>query len=301
MDDGLVSSLAVPPLLLGKPFGPEALDAVRDEVLAARQCNRAEIARRVCKRIGWKSPGGSPQLMSARVALLKLHRHGLIELPPPSHGNGNGRRLVTSTAILPEAQPVFLSVDKLTGLWLHPVAGQQASVLYNALIENYHYLGYRPMAGAQVRYLFGWDHGFLGAIGFGASAWKVAARDQYIGWCPAIREQKLHWVVNNSRFLILPWVRCPNLASKILSLSARRVPEDFMRLYGYRPVLFETFVERGRFRGDCYRAANWVHVGETKGRGKKHHRKSPGVPVKDVWLYPLRPDFRRFLVSGRDR
>lgn len=274
------------------------MDAVRTEVLAAKQCNRAEIARRVCKSLGWKSAGGGMQLMSARVALLKLHRSGLIELPPPTCGNGNGRRLVPSVVTLPEVHPVLLSVDKLTGLWLRPVEEPQASALYNALIESYHYLGYRPLAGAQVRYLFGWEQGLLGAMSFGASAWKVAARDRYIGWSPAVREQKLHLVVNNSRFLILPWVRSANLASKILSMSARHLTRDFMRRYGYCPVLLETFVERGRFRGDCYRAANWEHVGQTRGRGKNHRYKTPGVAVKDVWMYPLRRDFRRFLASG---
>lgn len=237
--------------------------------------------------------------MSARVALLKLHRAGFIELPPATCGNGNGRGLKPSGVhLLPEACPVTLSVENLTGLWLRPVEGPQMSAVYNALIDRHHYLGYRPLAGAQVRYLFGWDQGLLGAMGFGASAWKVAPRDRYIGWAPAVREHKLHLVVNNARFLILPWIRSANLASKVLSMSADRLPRDFVRLYGYCPVLLETFVERERFRGSCYRAANWVRVGQTQGRGKKHRYKTPGVAVKDVWLYPLRRDFRRLLTSG---
>jgi hypothetical protein len=298
MNDAPGKIPSIPQTLLGKPFGIEALKAVREEIAWAEGYNRAEIARRVCRCLDWRSAGGRLQLMSARVALLRLHRAGFIDLPDPTCGNGNGRRLEPSATNLPEKCPVSLSVDELAGLWLRPVERPQESSLYNALIEIYHYLGYRPMAGSQVRYLFGWDEGILGAISFGASAWKVAARDRYIGWSPIVRERKLHLVVNNSRFLILPWVHSANLASKILSMSARRLPADFTRLYGYSPVLLETFVETGRFRGHCYRAANWIHVGQTQGRGKKHRYKTPGVAVKDVWLYPLRRDFRHLLARG---
>jgi hypothetical protein len=182
-------------------------------------------------------------------------------------------------------------------LELKPVRQRGDSALYNALMDRYHYLGYVPMAGAQVRYLMVWEQGVLGAIGFGASAWKVGARDRFIGWSRSVRHRNLHRIVNNARFLILPWVRSKNLASKVLSLCARRLPGEFVQRYGYEPVLLETFVERDRFGGHCYRAANWVWVGQTQGRGKTHVRKTPGVPVKDVWVYPLRKDFRRILLA----
>lgn len=285
----------IPDTILGKPFGQQGLSVVLQEIHNAVQCNRTEIARRVCKRLEWKSPGGKYQFMSSRVALLRLHRAGLIKLPPPIRTNGNGKKFKPNSILLPQKKPVKISVNKLHGLNLQRVQGKAQSLLYNSLIENYHYLGYTPMAGAQVRYIFSWDHGLLGVIGFGASAWKIAPRDSFIGWDKLTREKNLHLVVNNSRFLILPWVQSHNLASKILSLCARCIPKDFYSLYGYSPVLLETFVEKGRFRGDCYRAANWVYVGETQGRGKKHQRKSPGVPIKDIWLYPLQSDFRKIL------
>ena len=135
----------------------------------------------------------------------------------------------------------------------------------------------------------------LGAIGFGASAWKVAARDRLIGWSRDVRHKNLHLILNNSRFLILPWVHSPNLASKVLSLCSQRIPGDFLHLYGYSPVLLESFVERDRFTGHCYKAANWQYAGQTVGRGKKHVRNTPGVPVKDLWLYPLRRDYLKLL------
>jgi len=295
------NTFSAPSKLLGRPFGDKRLAAVREEILSAAPLNRAEIARRVCHRLGWTSPGGRYQYMSARVALLRLERDDLIELPPPTRTNGNGRGLRPSRVSLPETRPVECSVEQLEGLNLWVVQGREQSSVYNRLMQHYHYLGYNPMAGAQVRYFFGWKGGLLGAIGFGASAWKLAPRDLFIGWVPRVREHNLHLIVNNSRFLILPWVRCPNLASKILSQCARLIPEDFNRAYGYRPVLLESFIERDRFRGGCYRAANWVYVGQTQGRGKKHVYKTPGVPVKDIWLYPLVRNYRRILCSGEDR
>ncbi|MBW2218192.1 MAG: DUF4338 domain-containing protein [Deltaproteobacteria bacterium] len=235
--------------------------------------------------------------MSARVGLLRLHRAGLIKLPPPIRRNGNGRNLRPSTVSIPAIHSTNLPVQKLRGLTLQRVKTAQQSAVYNALIDRYHYLGYSPMAGAQVRYLFKWEQGLLGAIGFGASAWKIAPRDLYIGWKPLVREKNLHLIVNNARFLILPGVHSANLASKILAMCTKRIPDDFLNQYGYNPVLLETFVERDRFRGGCYRAANWQCVGQTQGRGKKHKYKTPGIAVKDIWLYPLRRDFRRALMS----
>ena len=291
----------IPEKLLGKPFGKQGLSVVLEEVHNAKPHNRSEIARRVCKRFEWKSPGGKYQFMSARVALLRLHRAGLIELPPPIKSNGNGKKLKHHAVSLPEINPVEISVEKLHGLKLQHVQGTEQSSLYNSLMDLYHYLGYTPMAGSQIRYLFTCDHGVLGAIGFGASAWKIAPRDSFIGWDMLTREKNLHMIANNSRFLILPWVHSPNLASKILSMCAKRIPKDFLDIYGYSPVLLETFVEKERFRGGCYRAANWLHVGETQGRGKKHNRKNPGVPIKDIWLYPLHSDFRNILQSRGDK
>jgi len=291
----------IPQKLLGRVFDSHTLEAIREEVAAATPSVREEIARRVCRRLEWKSPGGQYQVMSAKVALLRLHRAGLISLPSPTGRNGNGRRFSDLTVVLPEERPLKLSVDKLRGLEICPVISSEQSALYNELMARYHYLGYTPMAGAQVRYLFRCNQGTLGAIGFGACAWKVASRDSFIDWEPSVRERNLHLIVNNSRFLILPWVSSKNLASKILGLCARRIPEDFLKKYGYAPVLLETFVEQKRFLGTCYRAANWVCVGETKGRGKKHVYKTPGVPIKNVWLYPLQIDFRSVLQTRQWR
>lgn len=285
----------IPSRLCGRPFDGADLGRIRQAITEAEPPLRAEIARRVCRVLDWRDVQGRPKLMSARVGLLRLHRAGLIELPAPSRGNGNGRGLVHGPHSWPEPVPVTARLGELSGLRLESVADQRASRLWNGLIDRYHYLGYKPLPGAQLRYLIRWDGGVLGAIGFGAAAWKVAARDTWIGWGRAEREASLGRVLNNARFLILPWVQVKNLASKVLALAARRVAEDFPARYGEPVLLLETFVETPRFAGTCYRAANWQSLGETTGRGKldRHHRAA--LPRKAVYVYPLRADFRTAL------
>ena len=180
---------------------------------------------------------------------------------------------------------------------LVPVGGARSPTarLWRALIATEHYLGYRPLVGAQLRYLLRSAHGWLGAVGFSAAAWQVAPRDAWIGWSPAARRAQLPQVVCNSRFLLRPGVRVPHLASHVLGLCARRLPADWQARYGAAPVLLETYVERGRFAGTCYRAANWVHVGTTQGRGRQDRHHARAVPVKDIYLYPLRPAWRAVL------
>ena len=285
----------IPSRLCGRAFDGADLERIRQAVREADPPLRAEIARRVCQVLDWRDVQGRPKLMSARVGLLRLHRAGLIELPAPTRRNGNGRALVQGPDRWPEPVPVERRLGELSGLRLEAVTDQRVSRLWNGLIDRYHYLGYTPLPGAQLRYLIRWDGGVLGAIGFGAAAWKVAARDRWIGWGRAAREAHLGRVLNNARFLILPWVRVKHLASKVLSLAARRVTEDFPARYGEPLVLLETFVETPRFAGTCYRAANWQSLGETSGRGKldRHHRAA--LPRKGVYVYPLRADFRAAL------
>jgi len=285
--------------LCGRPLSEGDLEAIRGAVRDADPRLRSEIARRVCEALQWYDVLGRPKLMSCRVGLLRLHRTGLIELPPARNGNGNGRGLRHPPAAWPDRRPVTGSVGGLSGLRLEGVADTTASRLWNGLIERWHYLGYSPLPGAQVRYLIRCDQGVLGAIGFGAAAWKVAARDRWIGWERSEREAYLGRVLNNARFLLLPWVQVRNLASKVLSLAAVQVPEDFAARYGTRPVLLETFVETPRFRGTCYRAANWQHLGETTGRGKCDRTHRAALPRKAVYVYPLAADFRAALgVAG---
>lgn len=271
---------------------------MREELAAAPGQNRSELARRMCARLAWLTPSGRPPLMSMRVAMLRLARQGWITLPPPLNRNANRTRREALVLELPEPKAVTQPVHALREFVLRPVSGRKDSRLYNHLMQAFHYLGYMPLAGAQIRYLFFSGPDVLGAIGFGAAAWKVQARDRHIGWSAAQRAQGLHLILNNSRFLILPWVRCANLASRVLGGCARRIPRDFLERYGYAPVLLETFVEQGRFRGGCYRAANWQPLGSTCGRGRMDRDRQAVLPIKEIWLYPLRRDYRRLLLGG---
>jgi len=180
---------------------------------------------------------------------------------------------------------------------VQPVTTPAAARLWNEYIARYHYLGYTPLSGSQMRYEIFAGTQRVALISFGASAWKLAARERFIGWTEAQRQRNLPLVINNARFLVLPWVQSKGLASKILSLVARQLPRDWHQRYGFRPVLFETFVATPRHRGTCYKAANWIHVGQTTGRGKKSLVHHPVIPVKDIWLYPLRKNFSAVLCN----
>jgi len=288
----------------GRDFSADELDQIRSLIASHPEYNRAELSRQVCDLLDWRRPDGRRKDMSCRVAMLRLERDGLLTLPPPTCGNGNGRLRPRLTPASEPREPVALPAGALGELQLRPVETRTDSRLWNELTERYHYLGYQPLPGAQLRYLAysgpdctDWTHQphLLAALGFGAAAWKGAPRDDFIRWTAEQRQRNLHLVVNNARFLLLPWVTSRNLASRLLAAGARQLPADWEQRYGYRPVLLETFVERHRFLGTSYRAANWLHVGQTQGRGKLDQKHLHALPVKDVFLYPLHRRFRHLL------
>lgn len=279
----------------GKLFGDHEIELIQEVIKTRQGALRSEIARHVCERLNWRNVQGELKAMSCRVALLRLHREGFIELPAPRNGNGNGKPLSKQRVILPEPQPINCTVTELKDLALIMVESKSDSALWNALIDRYHYLGYTPLPGAQLRYFVRSAEGLLGLMGWGAAAWRVAARDKWLGWSNTLREAQLLRVLNNARFLILPWIHCPNLASKVLALSERRVADDFEQRYGVRPVLLETFVEKGRFKGTCYKAANWHYLGQTQGRGKCDRYFQKALPIKDLYVRPLVKDYRQQL------
>lgn len=281
----------------GRTFTAEEIRRIRSLIASDPSRNRAQLSRLVCDELGWLRPDGRRRDMSCRVAMLRMHRDGLISLPPPLRTNGNGRIRPLLTSASEPREPIFCPAGSFGELVFRPVDARRDSALWNELIERHHYLGYKPLPGAQIRYLVFGDTHLLAAMGFGASAWKVAPRDRFVGWNAEQRVRNLHLVVNNARFLILPWIRSHNLASRLLAEAARRLPKDWETRYAYEPVLLETFVERDRFRGTCYRAANWTHVGRTQGRGKLDRYNEFSLPVKDVFVHPLRRDFRRRLCA----
>ncbi len=277
----------------GRDFPPAELEEIR--ALAATLPTRRAIADAVCDALPWRRHDGARKDMTARVALNRMAADGLITLPPPRHGNGNGRHLRHAPAgqlALPIGpEPIAASLAQITPLRLVPVTSRADSARWNQLIREHHYLGYTPLAGTQIRYLI---HTAPGTV---AAAWKCAPRDDHIGWDPTARQANLHLVAGNARFLILPHVRVRNLASANLARAARQLPADWQERYGYAPVLLETFIDTNQFDGASYRAANWTWAGYTKGRGKLDRDHQHAQPVKDVYLHPLRPDYRAILTN----
>lgn len=281
----------------GRDFSDAELVEIRRLIAVEPTRTRVAISQLVCEAFGWRKPDGGLKEMSCRVVLLRMQGDGLLVLPPPRNGNANGKRFTRRTPMA-EPQPLFdTPVGELRELRLDLVANGQESKLWNEYVDRYHYLGHQPLPGAQLRYFARTEGRILALLGFGAAAWKTAPRDTFIGWSRAQRESRLHLVVNNARFLILPWVSSKHLASKLLSMAARRLPADWLARYGYRPVLLETFVENERFSGTCYKAANWQRLGDTQGRGKLDRHRTQSLPSKSVWVFPLLRRFRQNLIA----
>ncbi len=280
----------------GRSFTPSEIENIRRLIADNPAATRARLSRMVCEQLEWRRVNGQLKDMSCRVAMLRMQDDGLIHLPPPRNGNNNGKPYLRRTRMAEPDPPLLAaSPKKLGSLRLQLVTNRQDSHLHNEYIDRYHYLGYKPLPGAQLRYFIRANGRIVALFGFGAAAWKTRPRDLFIGWSPKQREARLHLVVNNARFLILPWVCCKNIASRVLAMAARQLADDWQHQYGCRPVLLETFVEQPRLRGTCYHAANWTLLGETKGRGKLDTRRQARLPKKAIWVYPLDKDFRRVL------
>ncbi len=293
-------------LVCGQEFTEEIVGKIQEIINVNPSISRRDLSLRVCDWLNWKSPNGRFQEMSCRVALLKLERRGIVKLPQAHLWGCDTAKRKGHSPSVNEISPVCRNLKELGGVDLIRIdsSDSQESKIWNALMEIYHYLGSGPLCGAQMRYLiksssFGW----LGGLSFSAAAWRVEARDRWIGWSEEARREHLSRVVCNSRFLILPQVQVPNLASHVLSLATKRIAKDWTERYGLAPVLLETFVERERFSGICYRAANWQVVGITRGRGRQDRERNKMLPVKDIYVYPLHPDARQILCgevfSGR--
>lgn len=282
----------------GREFSAGDIQAINRLMEQDPSLKRTPLSRMLCELFDWTKPNGELKDMTCRVALLRMQADGLITLPPSrSAGRRSSRPHFAPTTATDAQTPLLQPVHELGALTLRPITRTTtaSSRLWNEYIARYHYLGYTPLSGSQMRYNVFAGEQLVALLSFGASAWKLAGRDRFIGWSEPQRLKNLQLVVNNARFLILPWIQSKGLASKALSMIARQLPHDWHQRYGYRPVLLETFVESARHRGTCYKAANWVHVGQTTGRGKKCPVHQQILPIKDIWLYPLRKNFASVL------
>jgi hypothetical protein len=240
--------------------------------------------------------------MACRTLLLKLHRRGHIELPPPQRPANNGLRNARVREVGHRRDPIRCDLQELLPLRIDLVKpGDEAVGLFNYLLQKYHYLGHRNTVGEALRYLVRCVDGrALSCVLFGSAAWAVRARDEYIGWDGEQRLRRLSWITNNTRLLLLPWVRVKNLASHVLGSVCSRVRADWMERYGHPVSVLESFVDRSRFSGTCYRAANWRKVGTTSGRTRNGTRQDPLSTLKDVYVFGLVAGFRAEL-CGLDR
>jgi len=254
------------------------------------------MAREACAHLAWYSPDGRPAVSSAKVALRKLERRGLLSLPARQGRAKAGHRLRPSGQRLPGLEAVPGRVDQVQGLHLHLLSGSEDRFhgLWNDLIIAEHPCGDAPLVGAQLRYLIGSEHGWLGALGFGPAAFVLQCRDQWIGWSTAARLGHLREVVGLSRLLIRRQVRCVNLVSKVLSMVLARLPRDWQARYGVRPWLVETYVDRSKFTGLSLSVSNWLRVGVSRGRGRLGPQQA-AQSLKDVWLYRLHRQVRQKL------
>ena len=258
---------------------------------------RSHISNRLCEMWNWRQANGRFRQIACRELLRRLEARGLIELPPKlCEARRAGYRNRSSTPDLLDCMPLAGGLrESRSQLRMELVQNSQQLALYRGLVGTYHYLGYQQAMGAQLRYIAYFHDRPIACLSFGPAAWKVGARDQFIGWSAQARQQNLRWVVNNDRFVILPWVQIKCLASYLLGRTVRQLPGDWQRVYGYELALLETFVEHRRFAGTAYAAASWICVGQTLGRGRNDRTHDQAAPIKTIWLRPLREDFGPFL------
>lgn len=282
----------------GRRFSPADLELIFEVTKDFSTLSLTELSKTLSELLEWKRPNGKLKYEECRALLEKLQADGQISLPalrPIKHSprqiqqtqDGNPQPAITGRVA--QYEPLSLRLVQACDGQLHS--------RFNQFIQRYHYLGYRVPFGAHLRYLVESRTGsYLACLLFSSPAWKMAPRDAWIAWTDGQRRRNLQYVVSNSRFLILPWLSVQNLASKILSLVTRHLPRDWESLYGYRPLLLETLVDGSRFAGTCYRAANWIYLGKTQGRGRMDRdHAGHGRAVKDIYIYPLGRNARRRL------
>jgi hypothetical protein len=284
--------------LCGREFNKKVIAQIRGIMAANTSLSRRALSFRVCKALQWRAPNGKFKEVSCRKAMLELHRRGFINLPTANESCFSRSDSRASPDLVVDVPELECTLGEVGAIRVTPVSSRysKASQIWNTLMDRFHYLGKGPLCGAQIRYLVeSVEHGFLGASAFSAAQWRLKIREKYIGWTEAARRANLNRVVCNSRFLILPSVRVPNLASHVLSQCLLRLADDWAERYSYEPVLVETFVDPSRFAGTCYRAANWFHVGQTAAEDTAFPNGKTAERPKDIYLYPIRDDWKKIL------
>jgi Domain of unknown function (DUF4338) len=275
------------------------LEFIRDLCAAHRGASRRQLSQLLCAAWGWTQPNGAPRDMVCRGLMLALARAGHLELPPVRRTPRNPlARRARPLPVEVDPTPLRTSLPELGSITFRQVRRTDEEALFNGLIEVHHYLGYTQPVGEHLKFMV-----FAGERPVACFAWSSAPRhlgprDRYLGWSPQARRRNIRLVAYNNRYLILPWVTVPHLASHLLGRMARMLPAEWERVYGHPVCFAETFVDPERFRGTCYRAANWIFLGRTTGRGKDDQTHRANRALKDVLAYPLAEDFRERLMEA---
>ncbi len=273
------------------------LDLIQATVNQHWDKGRTHISRVLCQQWNWIQPNGRLKDMACREVLLTLFRKELITLPPAKSVRINQNRNRNVPLVEIDKNPICKNISDLKNVELKMVRHTDLEPLYNSLIQEHHYLGYCQIVGNHLKYIAFADGRPVACLGWGSAAWSVKSRESFIGWSKSVKEKNLHFVANNTRFLIPSWIQVKCLASKILALNAKRISNDWLNIYHYPLYLLETFVEQDRFKGTCYKAANWIRTGQTKGTAKRGHDHLFHGKIKDVYLYPLRKNFKQKLMG----
>jgi hypothetical protein len=275
----------------GRNFTSEDIELIKWTRKRYPQLSRTELAKTICEFLGWFTPAGKAKTPQCLSFLVTLEEAGLIKLPPLDTS-----KIRLRNSKLPDfnidTTPIADKLKDLLPINLEIARAGMGLKLWKRYISDYHMIGEKQVYGAKLAYFIKSKETILGCLQFSASAWALRPRDEWIGWNVQDRKQRLHLIVNNSRFLILPWVNVKNLASKVLSLAIKQLQEDWLREYCYAPVLLETFVDTSHFAGTCYKASNWLYLGETQGRGRVDRKNEYALSRKAIFMYPLQNDFK---------
>ncbi len=285
----------------GQPVSSAEMAIVTSVIRDCQGLSRTELANTLCEILEWRRPTGKLKTIECRAFIEELAEKALIELPPGRPGRPRGSRTAVSNQMA-ETPVLAGTVGEFAPVELIPVSTKEERALWRDLVERHHYLGHRVPFGAHIRYLIRVHHPepvVVGCLQFSSPAWRMAARDRYLGWSASARKLNLQRVVTNSRFLILPTVRIKNMASKVLAIAGNRIADDWEERFAVRPLLLETLVDTASYSGTCYRAANWIEAGTTTGRGRddQEHLRH-GASPKTVFLYPLVKNAAQLLQEG---
>jgi hypothetical protein len=280
----------------GKRITADQIAFIKELITENPHDSRWALSKKLCKAWGWVQPNGALRDMVCRGLMLQLHRAGHIKLPPKKKRPPNPFLIrKRPTQIRMDQSPIRTKLGNILPLDLCQVRRSEKEKAFNSLIDQYHYLGYCQPVGEHLKYLVFAKQRPVACMAFSSAPRHIGCRDRYIGWTVKMRRQNLHLIAYQSRFLILPWVEIAHLASHVLSLIARALARDWQRTYNHPIYFLETFVDSSRFRGTIYKAANWIYLGQTTGRGKNDQSHRVNRSIKAVWGYPLTKNFRDYL------